>query len=185
MSANLRESYHCFIYGPQSFFVYGLLALSVFCTYISWLYSKSRNSTLLSFYGARSRPWCFLCQVFGILIKIYSTMRKDGGKWQPREAFSERDFAWFASALRVSFWALDTIHEMDKMGRLQLSGQGICLRIEYCYTSRTRLDIQSVPLAFALSFFFFPFLTKTWETLHSPGGATQAKKKRENILQGR
>lgn len=70
MSANLRESYHCFIYGPQSFFVYGLLALSVFCTYISWLYSKSRNSTLLSFYGARSRPWCFSCQVLGFL-KIY------------------------------------------------------------------------------------------------------------------
>jgi hypothetical protein len=50
----------------RNLFLYGLLALCVFCAFLGFI--PSSNSTLLSFYGARSRPGVF-CQLW-ILINL-------------------------------------------------------------------------------------------------------------------
>ncbi|KAL6808813.1 hypothetical protein GGI42DRAFT_222755 [Trichoderma sp. SZMC 28013] len=159
MSANIRESYHCFIYGPQSFFVYGLLALSVFCTFLGFIPSLG---TPLCFHStALDRVLGVFLPSFGIFDKDLQHHEKRWGKMTAREAFSERDFAWFASALRVSFWALDTIYETDKMEDFSITWT------RHLLTDRVLLhlgqDWKSERASGFCSYlsFFYSFLTKT------------------------
>lgn len=85
----------------RNLFLYGLLALSVFCTY-------------LGFIPSLGTPLCFhstaLDRVLGVFLPSFRDFDtnlqhhdKRWGKMTAREAFSERDFAWFASALTGFF----------------------------------------------------------------------------------
>lgn len=83
-------------------------------------------------------------------------------------------------------WALDTIYEMDKMGRLQLSGQGICFTDRVLLYISDKIGHSERASGFCSFFLLFSLFNEDMRNAAQPWGRNAGqKKKRENILQGR
>lgn len=161
-----RESNNCFIYGPQFFFFYtDCLHWVCFAHFLCFI--PSLDSTLLSWYDARSHPWCFTQTGF-INLQHHEKRRKTIA-WK---AFKNGIcLVCFSSAISFGLWM--QYMEMDKWkntwvkhllpGRVLISD---------------KIGNQSVLLTFLLLLFLFPF-DEDMRNAAWPGGRNAGYKKKK------